>query len=96
VHVQPAGHDGRVDRELIDRVAASCGLTAAEAARVVEDVLAWYREPVEQYVRRRHAQYHLGGRRNEEIFTLIAGELAGRLVAAPRLSERQLRRIVYG
>jgi hypothetical protein len=96
VHGQPAGHDGRVDRELIDRVAASCGLTGAEAARVVEDVLAWYREPVEQFVRRRHAQYHLGGRRNEEIFTLIAGELASRLVAAPQLSERQLRRIVYG
>lgn len=85
-----------MDRELADRVAASAGLTATEAERVVEDVLAWYREPVEQYVRRRHAQYHLSGRRNEEIFTLIAGELPGRLVAAPQLTERQLRRIVYG
>jgi len=84
------------DRDLIDRVAATAGLTPAEAARVIEDVLAWYREPVEAYVRRRHAHHQLYGRRNPEIFALIADELAGRLVAAPSLTERQLRRIVYG
>ena len=87
---------GRVEAELIERVASSTGLTPAEAARVVEDVLAWYREPVEDYVRRRHAQHHLYGKRNDEIFALIARELASRLVAAPPLSQRQLRRIVYG
>jgi hypothetical protein len=84
------------DRDLIDRVAGSTGLTPAEAARVIEDVLAWYREPVEEYVRRRHAHHRLHGRRNPEIFVLIADELASRLVAAPPLSQRQLRRIVYG
>jgi hypothetical protein len=84
-----------VDPELIDRVAASAGLTPAEAARVVEDVVAWYREPVEDYVRRRHAYHRLYGRRNPQIFTLIAQELAGRVVAAPALSQRQLRRIIY-
>jgi hypothetical protein len=85
-----------MDCDLIERVAGSAGLTPAEAGRVVEDVLAWYREPVEDYVRRRHAHHQLYGRRNPEIFALIAGELADRLVAAPALSERQLRRIVYG
>ena len=84
------------DRELIDRVAASAGLSPAEAGRVIEDVLAWYREPVEDFVRRRHAHHKLYGRRNPEIFALIADELGGRLVAAPSLTERQLRRIVYG
>jgi hypothetical protein len=84
------------DRELVDRVAGSTGLTPAEAARVVEDVLAWYREPVEEYVRRRHAYHRLYGKRNPEIFELIADELADRLVAAPPLSQRQLRRIIYG
>jgi hypothetical protein len=84
------------DRDLVDRVAGSTGLTPAEAARVVEDVLAWYREPVEEYVRRRHAYYQLYGKRNPEIFALIADELADRLVAAPPLSQRQLRRIIYG
>jgi hypothetical protein len=80
------------ERDLVDRVAGSTGLSPGEAARVV----AWYREPVEAFVRRRHAHYQLYGKRNPEIFALIAGELADRLVAAPPLSERQLRRIVYG
>ena len=84
------------DRDLVDRVSGSTGLTPAEADRVVEDVLAWYREPVEEYVRRRHAYHRLYGKRNPEIFALIADELAGRLVAAPPLSQRQLRRIIYG
>jgi hypothetical protein len=88
--------DEAVDPELIDRVAGSAGLTPAEAARVVQDVVAWYRKPVEDYVRRRHAHHHLYGRRNPETFELIAAELAGRVVAAPPLSARQLRRIVYG
>jgi hypothetical protein len=92
----PRGQHGAVDPELFDRLAGSAGLTAAEAARVVQDVMAWYREPVEDYVRRRHAHHHLYGRRNPEIFELIAAELAGRVVAAPALSQRQLRRIVYG
>ena len=84
------------DGDLIERVAGSTGLTPAEAARVVEDVLAWYREPVEDFVKRRHAHHRLYGKHNPEIFDLIAGELATRLVAAPSLTQRQLRRIIYG
>ena len=84
------------DQDLVNRLAGSTGLTPAEAARVVEDVLAWYREPVEDFVRRRHAHHRLYGKHNTEIFALISGELASRLVAAPPLSQRQLRRIIYG
>jgi exonuclease VII large subunit len=85
-----------VDQSLVDRVAASTGLTPGEAARVVEDVVAYYAEPVEEFVRRRHQHLKTYGARNPEIFTQIADELAARVVAAPELTERQLRRIVYG
>lgn len=81
---------------LVERVVASTGLTPAEAARVVEDVVAFHAEPVEDYVRRRHAHLRTYGAKNDQIFALIAEELAGRVVAAPRLTERQLRRIIYG
>ncbi|WP_088289479.1 hypothetical protein [Kineosporia sp. A_224] len=84
------------DPELVQRVAASTGLSSAEAARVVDDVLAFHRETVEDYVRRRHAHLQTYGAKNPEIFATVAAELRGRLVAAPDLSERQLRRIVYG
>jgi hypothetical protein len=84
------------DAELVEQVALSTGLSTAIAARVVEDVLAFYRQPVEQYVRTRHTRLQAEGRKNPEIFPLIAAELGRRLVAPPDLSERQLRRIVYG
>jgi hypothetical protein len=84
------------DRTLVDHLVATTELTAAEAARVVEDVLAFHAEPVEAYVRRRHAELKTLGLRNPEIFARLAEELAHRVVAAPELTERQLRRIVYG
>ncbi|MFC8599551.1 MULTISPECIES: hypothetical protein [unclassified Isoptericola] len=84
------------DADLVARIATSTGLSPAEAARVVEDVLAWYREPVEDYVRRRHASLRTYGHRNEEIYALIVAELRDRLVAAPALTERQVRRTIYG
>jgi hypothetical protein len=84
------------DQDVVERVAMSTGLPLNVAARVVGDVLAYYREPAEQFVRRRHAELQAAGKKNPEIFTLIADELRRRLVAAPVLSERQLRRVVYG
>ena len=93
VVVTPA-HD--VDPDLVAHVVATTGLAPAVARRVVEDVLAFHAEPVGDYVRRRHAQLRTYGVRNPAIFDRIGEELAGRVVAAPELSERQLRRLVYG
>jgi hypothetical protein len=87
---------GMRDADIVERVASSTGLPTGIATRVVEDVLAFYREPADDYVRRRHAELQAYGRKNSEIFPTIAGELANRLVAAPAFTERQLRRIVYG
>jgi len=84
------------DSDLVARIAASTGLSAAEAARVVEDVATFYAEPVEEYVRRRHAHLKTYGAKNPEIFARIAEELADRVVAASELTERQLRRLIYG
>ncbi len=84
------------DRDLVARVAGSTGLSESEAARVIGDVLAHYAEPVEDFVRRRHAALQLHGTRNPAIYRTIAAELSQRLVAAPALTERQVRRMIYG
>ena len=83
------------DPELVDRIVASTGLSPAEAARVIEDVVTFHAEPVDELVRRRHAHLKTYGVRNPEIFARIADELADRVVAAPPLTERQIRRIIY-
>lgn len=74
----------------------STGLSGLEAARLVSDVLGYFDETVEHYVRRRHAELQGRAVRNAQIWGLLEVELGERRFAAPALSHRQLRRIVYG
>ena len=69
-----------VDQKLVDHLVATTGLTRAEAARVAEDVLAYHQEPVEAYVRRRHAELKTHGVRNPEIFGRLADRYGRRRV----------------
>ena len=82
--------------DLVDHLVRTTRLPVGIAQRVVDDVVAYFDEPVEALVRRRHRELQAAGRSNTEIFDRIAAELGARPVAAPSLSARQLRRIVYG
>ncbi|MEV6280761.1 hypothetical protein [Nocardia sp. NPDC051832] len=83
-------------RDLVRHVAGSTGLPIGVAARVVADVLAYFDETTEDYVRRRHSELHARGRKNAEIWAQLIAELGARPTRAGELTERQLRRIVYG
>ena len=82
--------------DLARHVAASTGLTEATAARVVADVTAYFGETVEEFVQRRHGELRRRQVKNDQIWPAITAELSARRFVAPELSERQLRRIVYG
>ena len=82
-------------QELVDHLERS-GMRRGEAARVVAEVLAHFSETTEQFVRRRHRELHARGVANPAAFARIATELKARRVAAPELSERQIRRLIYG
>lgn len=88
----PAGpHD-----DLVDHLVRSTPLSGNEATRVVAEVLSYFAEPVDVFVRRRHRELQTRGLHNDQIFAALGAELATRRVAPPALSARQLRRIVYG
>ena len=96
---RPAGPAGPADpfpQDLARYLAASTGLPQPTAVRVVADVATYFNETIEEFVLRRHAELRQRQRKNGEIWPLIAAELGQRRFAAPGLSERQLRRIVYG
>ncbi|WP_218613718.1 hypothetical protein [Pseudonocardia sp. KRD291] len=82
--------------DLIAHLVRSTPLSPGEATRVVADVLGYFAEPAEGFVRRRHAELQARGLRNEKIFDQVAAELTQRRVSAPAYSARQLRRLVYG
>ena len=88
----PAGPHG----DLVGRLVRTTQLSPGVARRVVDDVVAYFAEPVESVVRRRHRELQARGLANPDIYERIAAELAVRPVAAPSLSSRQIRRIVYG
>ncbi|MCK1798559.1 hypothetical protein MTQ01_21530 [Streptomyces sp. XM4193] len=88
---RPSSHD-----DLVDHLVRTTPLHRGEAARVVLDVLAYFDETIEEYVRRRHRELQSRGLTNPVIFERISQELPHRAVAPPQLSLRQLRRLVYG
>ncbi|HET9657603.1 MAG TPA: hypothetical protein VFP72_19790 [Kineosporiaceae bacterium] len=82
--------------ELVVRICRSTGLPGNVAARVLDDVLAFFEEDVEEFVRRRHRELQRRGLTNERIFEQLSAELPDHRFAPPQLSVRQLRRLVYG
>lgn len=84
------------DGDLIEHLIRTCPLNPAEAGRVVADVLGYFSELPEDYVRRRHRELKARGLVNDRAFGQIAAEMPQRRYASPEYSLRQLRRIVYG
>jgi hypothetical protein len=87
---------GVIPDELLDHLTRTSGLTRSAATRVVEEVLRYYSETTQQYVRRRHRELQAAGATNPVILATISSELNETRVLPPELTERQLRRIVYG
>jgi hypothetical protein len=88
--------DETYQSDLVRHVAMTTGLDDATASRVVADVVAYFGQTVEEFVRQRHAELKDKSMRNDEIWPSLAAELERHRFAAPELTERQLRRIVYG
>lgn len=82
--------------DLVAHLEGTLGLGRSAAARVIDEVLAYFHETVDQFVLRRHGELQAESQKNEEIFEQIIAELGNRRFAAPPLSPRQLRRLIYG
>ena len=85
-----------ISSSLLDHLERTCGLRRPEARRVVEEVVSFYGETPASFVAKRHRELRAEGMRNRAIYERIAAELEDWRFRAPRLSERQIRRIVYG
>jgi hypothetical protein len=81
---------------LIAHLERTLGLERAAALRVVNEVVAYFGETMEQFVLRRHGELQDENYRNDEIFERIIAEVAERRFAAGPPTARQIRRMVYG
>ena len=87
---------GQVHDDLVTHLTRTSPLSPGEAARVVAEVLGYFSESAEEFVRRRHRELKAEGLTNDRAFARIAAELPSWRVTAPEFSLRQLRRVVYG
>jgi len=81
---------------LLTHLQRTLPLGRAQAERAVDEVVAFFSEAPEAFVRRRHRELQRQGVPGTEAYERIAEELAGRPVPGPRLSARQVRRTIYG
>jgi hypothetical protein len=82
--------------DLLDQLERTTQLPRGVLARVVAEINEYQGEPVDGFVRRRHRELQREGLGNEAIWPRISSELTQRRFRSPVLSERQLRRLVYG
>ena len=82
--------------ELCGHLERTTRLSRGEAARVVNEVLVYFSESAEEFITRRHAELQREDKKNAAIFKQIATEVQGRRFAMPPLTERQIRRLIYG
>ncbi|MFT5503307.1 MAG: hypothetical protein ACI845_003429 [Gammaproteobacteria bacterium] len=82
---------------LIQHLCNSSSLDRAAAEKLIDEVLAYFAETVEDYVRRRHRELKLElGLSNPEIYQRLETEISQLVFNSPSLSQRQIRRIIYG
>lgn len=88
--------DGSGPDDLLAHLARISRGDGSELEKVVRETLDYFSETVEQFVARRHAELQAEELRNDAIWERIGAELRARRFAAPALTARQIRRLVYG
>lgn len=83
-------------QELIEHLCRSSSLSAEEAHRLVQEILAFYNESVGDFIRRRHHELQKSGLTNAIIYRLIDEEISQHRFIVEPMSERQIRRTIYG
>ena len=82
--------------DLIDHLCRHSPLTAEQAKQIVAEVNHYYRESVASFVSRRHKELQHQGLSNSAIYDALLKEMPQRRFSNEPLSERQIRRLIYG
>jgi hypothetical protein len=82
---------------LLDHLCNTSPLDLDEAQKLVTEVIAYFSETTEAWVLRRHSELKQEeGLSNAQIYSRIEHELPGTVFVSRALSQRQIRRIIYG
>lgn len=88
--------DNPVPDELVDHLCRCSRLTAQEAEHVVTEVLAYFDQTQDAFLRQRHQQLQSLGYTNADIYAALQSELQSRRFTSKPMTTRQIRRAIYG
>ncbi len=77
-------------------ITSNYGIAESDFERLHEEFLSYFGRTLEEYVLQRHAELQMAGKKNPEIYRLIKEEATARRFGVTGLSERMIRRIIYG
>ena len=83
-------------KELIRHLCGHFGISDSVASQLIAEVLAYNNQSYESFIHQRHRELQKTGVPNKVAYGVIQEELSERRFLAPALSERQIRRIIYG
>jgi hypothetical protein len=82
--------------DLQNHVTQSYGIRAEEFVRLYEAFAAYFDVTLEEHVRRRHLELQKTGMRNPDIYAALLEEVPDMRFAARGVTERKIRRLIYG
>lgn len=85
-----------IPERLKDQLRRAYGIEPSVADQLWKDLLAYFEEDPQEFVRRRHIELQDQGFKNQEIYDQLEKELTSMLFPGPKLTQRQLRRMIYG
>lgn len=84
------------DEHLINHLRRHSTLSETEALKIIEEIIAFYNETPQSFIRRRHYELQKSGMANAAIYTQIGHEIQGHRFISEPMTTRQIRRAIYG
>ena len=75
---------------------SSYQINEKDLARLLDDLAGAFNYTLDSFVQQRHLALQKEGHKNREIYQIIQDEVKSFRFVAPELSQRQIRRIIYG
>ena len=79
-----------------NHIVSSFNISESDFDMLLEEFNNYYRDTQEEFIRHRHFQLKKMGYKNDAIYRRILDEIKARRFSAGTMTERQIRRIIYG
>lgn len=82
--------------ELKNRLSHIIPIEFVDIDKLYEELISFFSDTQEKFITKRHRELQNEGYKNKDIYIILIGEIKHHLFKGKDLSERQVKRIIYG